>query len=204
MSLGTYRLIAGLGNPGSKYLKTRHNIGFMALEEIAKKESIEFKFNKKLFGQLGDGRIGEKKIRLLKPTTYMNDSGRSVFAAMQWFNLDISQLLIIVDDMDLPLGKLRFREGGGSGGHNGLKNIIQHLGREDFSRLRIGIGPPSLQQTERKEKTVKHVLGEFNKQESKIVDKILYKIIRGLELIETFGLQKGVTYINSFNSEEDL
>ena len=169
MSSGDFQLLVGLGNPGSKYENTRHNIGFMALQRLAFQASVSFRLNKRLFGQLADIRNGSKKRRLLMPNTYMNESGRSINAAMQWFDLDINQILIIVDDMDLPLGKLRFRQEGSSGGHNGLKSIISELGRKDFCRLRIGIGPPSDTAHERKDKTVRHVLGRFTKEELSLI-----------------------------------
>ena len=197
MSSGDFQLLVGLGNPGSKYESTRHNIGFMTLQRLACQDSASFRLNHKLYGQLADIRNGLKKRRLLMPNTYMNESGRSINAAMQWFDLNINQILIIVDDMDLPLGKLRFREEGSSGGHNGLKSIISELGRKDFCRLRIGIGPPSETAHERKDKTVRHVLGRFTKEEHSKVDIALDKVIKGLEIIEEFGLKKGVTFINS-------
>ena len=201
MSSGDFQLLVGLGNPGPKYDSTRHNIGFMALQRLAFQASVSFRLNKRLFGQLADIRNGSKKRRLLMPNTYMNESGRSIYAAMQWFDLDINQILIIVDDMDLPLGKLRFREEGSSGGHNGLKSIISELGRKDFCRLRIGIGPPSVTAHERKDKTVRHVLGRFTKEEHSKVDIVLDKVIKGLGIIEEFGLKKGVTFINSSQSD---
>ena len=197
MSSGDFQLLVGLGNPGSKYKSTRHNIGFMALQKLAVQDSASFRLNNKLYGHLADISNGLKKRRLLMPNTYMNESGRSINAAMQWFDLNINQILIIVDDMDLPLGKLRFREEGSSGGHNGLKSIISELGRKDFCRLRIGIGPPSDSVHERKDKTVRHVLGRFTKEEHSKVDIVLDKVIKGLEIIEEFGLKKGVTFINS-------
>ena len=197
MSSGDFQLLVGLGNPGSKYENTRHNIGFMALQRLAFQDSSSFRLNKRLFGQLDDISNGFKKRRLLMPNTYMNESGRSINAAMQWFDLDINQILIIVDDMDLPLGKLRFRQEGSSGGHNGLKSIISELGRKDFCRLRIGIGPPSGEVQERKDQTVSHVLGRFTKEESSKVDIVLDKVIKGLEIIEEYGLKKGITFINS-------
>ncbi len=204
MKSGDFRLLAGLGNPGLKYANTRHNVGFMALEKIAKKESTLFNMNKKLFGHIADMNTGDTKKRLLMPNTYMNESGRSIRAAMEWFGIEINQLLVLVDDMDLPLGKLRLREEGGSGGHNGLKNIIKHLGRNDFCRLRIGIGSPSDINHQRKQKTVPHVLGKFQEEESKVIEKVLEKITKGLELINDFGLDKGTTYINTYQSELEI
>ena len=151
---GDFRLLVGLGNPGPKYTATRHNIGFMVLKRLAVKESIEFRQNKKLLGRLAEIGVGANAISLLMPNTYMNESGNSIRASMDWFGLEINQLLILVDDMDLPLGKLRLKEQGSSGGHNGLKSIISHLGTEDFCRLRIGIGAPSEMMMDRKEKTI--------------------------------------------------
>lgn len=138
------------------------------------------------------------------PNTYMNESGRSVNAALKWFDLEINQVLVIVDDMDLPLGKLRMRESGSSGGHNGLKSIIEHLGSQNFCRLRIGIGAPSVSILERKQKTIPHVLGQFNKSEHQILEGVLDTVVKGLELINDFGLERGITYLNSYKSELDL
>ncbi len=197
MSPCDFLLLAGLGNPGTKYENTRHNIGFMVLKRLANKDSAIFYQNKKLYGQLANLHNGYKKRKLLMPNTYMNESGRSINAAMKWFELDISQILILVDDMDLPLGKLRLRKEGGSGGHNGLKSIISELGSKDFCRLRIGIGPPSELAHERKNKTVSHVLGRFSKEESARVDIVLDKVIKGLDIIQEFGFEKGVNFINS-------
>ncbi len=201
MRSSDFRLLVGLGNPGSQYIKTRHNIGFMALQRIAEEESASFSTNKSLYGQITSIGIGEQKKRLLMPNTFMNESGRSVSAAIQWFDLEINQLLVIVDDMDLPLGKIRIRESGSSGGHNGLKSIINHLGSENFCRLRIGIGSPSLVHSERKQKTIPHVLGEFKKNESQIVECVLDNVLKGLELINNFGLNRGSTYINSYKPD---
>ncbi|KGG16680.1 MULTISPECIES: aminoacyl-tRNA hydrolase [unclassified Prochlorococcus] len=201
MSLGYFQLIAGLGNPGSKYIKTRHNVGFMALEKLAERESATFSFNKKLFGHAAHIGSGKQLKRLLMPNTYVNESGRSIASAMQWFGLDEKELLIIVDDMDLPLGKLRLREEGGSGGHNGLKSIISHIGSQSFCRLRIGIGSPSAIQKERKSKTVNHVLGRFTKEENQIIEKVLDKVIKGIDIIEELGFKQGSNFINSANSE---
>ena len=127
MSTYDLRLVAGLGNPGDKYQGTRHNIGFMALERLAKRESIAFKQSKKLLGDTAELVSGKDVQRLLKPNTFMNESGRSIKAAMEWFDINQEQILIIVDDIDLPLGRLRIRRKGSAGGHNGLQNIIHHV-----------------------------------------------------------------------------
>ena len=200
MESGTFTLIAGLGNPGSKYLETRHNIGFMALEKIAKKESVSFTMNKKIFANVASFSNGDKKQRLLMPNTFMNESGRSIKSAIEWFGIEKNEILILVDDMDLPLGTLRLRTGGSSGGHNGLKNIISHLGTDDFCRLRIGIGSPSNSNFERKRKAIPHVLGQFDKEEERIIGNVLEKITNGLDLIKNLGLDKGVTYLNTLST----
>ena len=122
------RLVVGLGNPGSKYLGTRHNIGFMALERLASRDGLSFRQQAKLHGLAAEQGLGQDRLRLLMPQTFMNDSGRSIRAALDWFGFSPGQLLILVDDMDIPLGRLRLRAQGSAGGHNGLRSTIQHLG----------------------------------------------------------------------------
>ena len=191
-------LLVGLGNPGVKYKDNRHNIGFMILEEIAKKSDAQFKSSKKVYGEITEIGIGDKMQRLLRPNTYMNDSGRSIRAALDWFNLEIDQILVLVDDMDLPLGKIRLREQGGSGGHNGLKSAIQHLGTSNFSRLRIGIGAPSKNSQERKDKTISHVLGDFTLRERSIVAEVMAQIVEVLGNINQIGLRNASNKLNSY------
>mgnify|MGYP000694635483 CR=1 FL=1 len=143
MGSGDFRLIAGLGNPGSKFLRTRHNIGFMALQKIAANESVLFNLNKKLFGNIAEIGLGKHKKRLLMPNTFMNESGRSVAAYSSFFKISSKEILVAHDDLDIPAGAARFKMGGGHGGHNGLRDIIYSLGNDaEFSRLRIGIGHP--------------------------------------------------------------
>jgi len=190
-------LLVGLGNPGSKYKGNRHNIGFMVLEKIAKTKEARFKLSKKIYGEITEIGFGENMQRLLMPTTYMNDSGRSIRAALDWFNLKNDQILVLVDDMDLPLGKIRIRKQGSSGGHNGLKSAIQHLGTSNFCRLRIGIGSPSHLSDERKAKTVSHVLGDFTDKELSILDQIIPEISNTLVNINTIGLEKAINKLNS-------
>ncbi len=195
-------LLVGLGNPGKKYQQTRHNIGFSILRNLAIKESVTFKQSKKVWGEIAEIRCGDVIKRLLLPTTFMNESGRSIKATLDWFGLKTNQLLVLVDDMDLPLGKLRLRKGGGAGGHNGLKSTIQHLGTKDFSRLRIGIGAPADSSEERKAKTVSHVLGQFTSKESLIINEVINEVIEGLNLIDECGLDKTINQINSYQPRE--
>jgi len=200
---GDFRLFVGLGNPGSKYTGTRHNIGYLALEKLAARNFINFRENKKLHGHLAEVGVGDKSIRFLMPNTYMNESGRSIRATLDWFDLRVDQLLILVDDMDIPLGRLRLRRQGSSGGHNGLKSIINHLGTQNFCRLRIGIGSPTEIPKERKEMTVKHVLGKFNARETAIVDDVINEVIEGLELIQHHGMESAGNRINSYMPQEN-
>ena len=195
------RLLVGLGNPGSKYKYTRHNIGFMVLEKLAQKESAEFHQSKKLFGKTASIGIGENIQRLLLPNTFMNDSGQSVRAAMDWFGLEVNQILVLVDDMDLPLGKLRIRTKGGSGGHKGLTSTIKHLGTQNFCRLRIGIGSPSANPEERRQRTISHVLGAFSSDESLILKEVLNEVIINLDLIKKLGVELAANQINSYKTD---
>ena len=201
MSSDELKLLVGLGNPGAEYHKTRHNVGFMVLEEIAKKNNCIFRESKKLFGTTCTYGTGLEKTRLLMPKTYMNESGKSVRSARDWFNVENHQLIVLVDDMDLPLGKIRVRSKGSSGGHNGLKSIINHLGTSEFKRLKIGIGPPSEEQKERKSKTVSHVLGRFSKEEFLIINFIIKEIINCIESIKSNNWEKITTRLNSYKPD---
>lgn len=135
------KVIAGLGNPGSKYEETRHNVGFKVIDQLS--ESLSIPLNKQKFnGLYGIGEVNGHKICLLKPLTYMNRSGDSIIPLMKYYKVDRDDLLVIYDDLDTVPGKLRLREKGSAGGHNGMKSIIQHLGTQDFKRVRIGIGRP--------------------------------------------------------------
>ena len=195
------KLLVGLGNPGTEYEKTRHNVGFMVLEEIARKNNCSFRDSKKLFGRTCEYGSGIEKTRLLMPNTYMNESGKSVRLAKDWFNFQNNQLIVLVDDMDLPLGKIRVRSKGSSGGHNGLKSIINHLGTAEFKRLKIGIGAPSNDQKERKSKTVSHVLGSFSKEEFIILNFIIQEIISCIESITSNNWEKISTRLNSYKPD---
>ena len=193
-----FKLLVGLGNPGSEYEKTRHNVGFMVLEEIARKNNCRFRESKKLLGRTCEYGSGIEKTRLLMPNTYMNESGKSVRSAKDWFNFQNNQLIVLVDDMDLPLGKIRVRSKGSSGGHNGLKSIINHLGTDEFKRLKIGIGAPSNDIQERRSKTVSHVLGRFSKDEFIILNFIIQEIVSCIESITSNNWEKITTRLNSY------
>jgi peptidyl-tRNA hydrolase, PTH1 family len=133
-------LVAGLGNPGREYASTRHNVGFMVCDELARRHSASFR--SKFSGEFAELRLDETRIALLKPQTFMNESGRSVRPAVRFFKVSPRRLLVLHDEVDLEPGRLQVRFGGGLAGHNGLRSIAQHLGTHDFARLRIGVGRP--------------------------------------------------------------
>ena len=190
--------MAGLGNPGSRYEGTRHNVGFMALEAVAAAAGSAFRAQPRLQGLLADVGNGEERLRLLLPQTFMNESGRSLRAALDWFGFDPAALLVVVDDMDLPLGRLRLRASGSAGGHNGLRSTISHLGTQDFARLRIGIGAPADNPAERRARTIGHVLGRFSAGEQPLLQAVLSEVQAGIGLIQRQGIERAANRLNGF------
>ena len=195
------RLLVGLGNPGARYEQTRHNVGFMVLDRLAEAHAVPFRNQSRLHGLLAEVGTGADRLRLRKPQTFMHDSGRSIRAALDWFQFDTAQLLVMVDDMDLPLGRLRLRASGGAGGHNGLRSAIQHLGGQEFARLRIGIGAPPGEPEERRSRGVSHVLGRFSAAETAVLEEVLQEVQAGVDQIRRLGLEKAGNRLNSFRAE---
>lgn len=157
------KLIVGLGNPGKDYEYTRHNIGFIIVDELAKRFNISLdktKFN----GLYGMGMVQGEKVILLKPLTYMNLSGEAIRPLMDYYDVDLEDILVIYDDLDLPQGKIRLRTKGSPGGHNGIKSIVQHVKTEDFKRIRVGIGRP-----QNGMKITDYVLGRFTNEEVNLI-----------------------------------
>jgi peptidyl-tRNA hydrolase, PTH1 family len=182
-------LIVGLGNPGSKYANTRHNVGFTVVDEVARRLGISFQ--EKFQAQFGQGDRDGERIYLLKPMTFMNLSGESVGEAARFFKIEVGEkLLVVSDDLDLPLANLRLRLFGGPGGHNGLKSIIEHLGTENFPRLRIGIG-----RSEEGE-TTSHVLGKLSKQEEPLMKDAVQLAADGIEHILKNGVALAMNKVN--------
>lgn len=161
------KVVVGLGNPGSKYENTRHNIGWMVLDRLADRHGASGSVKTKDAAATARGRIGDDELILVKPMTYMNRSGEAVRKAMARERTPMQDVLIVVDDMDLPFGKLRMKARGSAGGHNGLRSIIGEMGTESFARLRVGIGAPV------KGNTISHVLGDFAHAEQQHLDLIL-------------------------------
>lgn len=163
------KLIVGLGNPGKKYAATRHNVGFMAIKQLSEEFEIR-NVDKDCESLIAQGVINDKKVILAQPLTYMNKSGRAVFKLMNKYDIDIEDLIVIYDDLDLPAGKVRIKGSGGSGGHKGIRSIIDYLDSDDITRIRIGIGRPiELDVTE-------YVLREFDKEQQKNIEKVLKNV----------------------------
>ena len=163
-------LIAGLGNPGKQYFATRHNIGFSAIDYISQKYNVNVS-KIKYKGLFGEGEIAGQKVVLLKPQTFMNLSGESIIAACNWYKIPPENVIILHDDISLPVGKLRIREKGSAGGHNGLKSIIAHLNSDNFCRMKIGVGAPNPETD-----LADYVLGRISKEEEKILFDVLTRV----------------------------
>jgi peptidyl-tRNA hydrolase, PTH1 family len=189
------QLIVGLGNPGSKYDQTRHNIGFAAVDVLARTWQIGLAENRKFQGIFGEGRAVTDKVRLLKPTTFMNLSGQSIRAVMDWYKLPAESVLVIYDDMDLPLGKMRLRQSGSAGGHNGVKSAIAHLGTQNFPRLRIGIG--SAKDYHPDKEVISHVLGRFSASEEKLLPEVFNLVVGAVEMGLKQGIPKAMSLYNN-------
>jgi PTH1 family peptidyl-tRNA hydrolase len=157
------KLVVGLGNPGQRYAHSRHNVGFMIVERFARAHDLRFA-RKRFNAEIAEGEIGGTRVRLAKPQTYMNLSGESVGKLFKFFKVEPHDLIVIYDDLDLPLGKMRMRAKGSAGGHHGMESIIAHIGTSDFPRLRVGIGRPN------PDADIDHVLGEFEGDERKLMD----------------------------------
>ncbi len=196
------KYIVGLGNPGKEYQNNRHNIGFLVLENLADKYESKFIFKNKLKSRFSELKIKNFTYRLFLPNTFMNKSGEAVRAIVDWYKVDIDQLFIIVDDMDLPLGKIRFRKKGGSGGHNGLKNIIENLHTQNFNRIRVGIGSPKETQRSSNCNTISHVLGNISSEEKIVLDKVYLQINKSIEQLNTRKEDHIMNELNSFNQEK--
>jgi peptidyl-tRNA hydrolase, PTH1 family len=189
------RLIVGLGNPGAKYDQTRHNIGFAAIDTLARAWQIPLSEHRKFQGWFGEGNVFRTKVCLLKPTTFMNLSGQSIRAVTDWYKLAPEEVLVVYDDMDLPIGKMRLRQSGSAGGHNGMKSAIAHLNSQNFPRLRIGIGTPRAKGADKE--VVSHVLGRFSQGENSVMDEVLRLVVDAVELSLKQGIPKAMSLYNN-------
>lgn len=188
------RLIVGLGNPGETYRDTRHNIGFMVLDEIARRMGAAFREEKRWSGLVAKFTGGY----LLKPLTFMNDSGRSVQAVGHFYKASPAQTLVVYDDVDLPLGRLRFRTSGSAAGHNGIRSLISSLGSDEFPRLKVGISPADGRPAG--ERMVGHVLGKFSTEERPVLQTVIQRAADAVLSAVDRGLE---TAMNVFNRQTE-
>jgi len=192
------KLIVGLGNPGQGYANNRHNIGFVCLNHFAKMQAIRFD-KKQCKARIGSGEVAGSKVVIAKPQTYMNRSGQSVSLLVDKFNVSPDNLLVIHDDLDLPLGKIRIRQGGSAGGHKGVGSIITELGSQNFIRIRVGIGRPDKNEgfTEFNEDEIKaYVLSDFTSAEKQAIIQVIPTVSEAILCLLTEGL---VAAMNRYN-----
>ncbi|RLC86753.1 MAG: aminoacyl-tRNA hydrolase [Chloroflexi bacterium] len=183
-------LIAGLGNPGPKYTANRHNIGFRCLERLAAAHDLAFDRRQKR-ARVALGTIQGRRVVLAKPQTFMNESGRAVAPLAHFYKVPLERLLVVYDDLDLPLGTIRLRPEGGSGGHKGMRSIIEHLGSQEFPRLRIGIGRPPGQMD-----PAAYVLQDFSTEEETLLDEVLERAVAAIETWLTEGIEAAMERYN--------
>jgi PTH1 family peptidyl-tRNA hydrolase len=195
------KLVVGLGNPGREYDGTRHNVGFAALDRLADKLGCSFRRKSRFAAQVAEAGAGDAgKVTLAKPQTFMNRSGSAVQALLVWLKIEPGQLLVVVDDADLPLGQIRLRPSGGSGGHNGLRSIIETLGgNEEFARLRIGIGRTAPVGTD----ITGHVLGRFAPAEREVAEEALATAVEAMECCLRDGLAEAMNRFNRRSPRAD-
>ncbi len=184
------KLIAGLGNPGARYAKSRHNVGFMVADRFANAHEMKF-LRRRFNADVAEGEVAGTRVMVIKPRTFMNSSGEAVGKFFAFYKVAPHDLLVIYDDLDLPLGRLRLRSRGSAGGHHGMESIIASIGTTDFPRVRIGIGRPN------PDADIDHVLGEFGPDELRVMDETLERAARGVDAWLTDGIAKAM---NEFNS----
>lgn len=189
------RVIAGLGNPGKKYALTRHNLGFMVVEEFAKKHGMTFKEENEFNAKVAKGVCGDQQLHLLMPTTYMNESGRAIRRCLDFYKVTPGELLVVADDVSLPYGEMRLRQVGSAGGHNGLKNIELHLSTQHYSRLRMGIGRELIEG----QPLADYVLGNFTPEE---LGSLTDFVQRGVNILERLTRENVAHVMNSVNTRK--
>ena len=192
-------LIFGLGNPGREYVRTRHNAGFLLVEKLAQHWKLGWTTEKKFRSRLAKTERNGRKFVLSQPQTFMNLSGEAVRSLADFFRLSPQNILLVVDDADLPLGEIRLRANGSSGGHHGLESVEQHLGTRDFPRLRIGIG----RRVDGVRQITNHVLGQFGNDEAELLEKILTRAAEQVECWASEGIAKAMSRFNGVVNKEE-
>ncbi len=191
-------LIAGLGNPGREYERTRHNAGFLVAERFAKLRRVSWSVEERLNARVARAQLDDRRLILCEPLTFMNASGEAVSRVLNYFRVSPARLMVVVDDADLPLGQLRLKPGGSSGGHHGLESVEQHLGLRDYARLRVGIGRTA----DGRRDIAGHVLGKFSAAEEPMLEQVLSRCCQQLECWLRDGLAKAMNQFNGALSPE--
>ena len=191
------KLVVGLGNPGKAYARNRHNVGFHCLNYFAKLHSIRFD-RRQCQARIGTGELGGEKLLLAKPRTFVNLSGKAVGCLVSKHNVPLGDLLVIHDDLDLPLGKIRLRPGGSSGGHKGMKSIISVLKSEEFPRLRVGIGHPQVEGLSNtgEDVIVSYVLSDFTPQEEELIKPVIASVAEAIDCFLNQGMEVAMSRFN--------
>ena len=190
------KVIAGLGNPGAEYVNTPHSIGFEVVDAVARGIGASWKGSSSFKGELATGLLGGVKVLLVKPQTYMNLSGECVSPVLKYHNATIEDLLVVSDDIDLPVGRLRIRKGGSAGGHNGLKSVIERTGSQDFARLRIGVG----RDPQSRSNVIGHVLGKFSPEDRQAMDEVVATAAEAVGAIENENLETAMNRYNGWTA----
>ena len=188
------KTVIGIGNYGKKYLGTRHNVGFEVVDQLARQHGVQVS-RKRFLSLTANIQLGEEAVLLVKPQTYVNETGQAVRQILDWFRLWPTDIMVVCDDASLPLGRGRVRRGGSSGGHKGLQSVIAHLGTEDFARLRVGIGeaePGGM---------IDHVLSRFAPEEMESIEEVIWKAAEAVTVWATEGLEPSMNRFNSVGQE---
>ncbi len=189
------KLVAGLGNPGPRYARSRHNVGFVVVDELARRWGVAVdRFDRHFEALLGEATVGSQRVLLLKPQTYMNLSGRSVAAACRFYKVALDDLLVVYDDVDLPVGQIRIRAGGSSGGQKGMEDVLRHMGSQEIARIRVGIGKVH------RSATVDHVLGTFAPDERESAEQAVWT---AADAVECWLREDLTAAMNRFNRRAD-
>ena len=190
------KIVAGLGNPGAEYANTPHSIGFEVVDALARSLGVQWRASSSFKGELASGTLGGVKVMLVKPATFMNLSGDCVAPVARYKNAAVEDMLVVSDDIDLPVGRVRVRVGGSAGGHNGLKSVIERVGSADFVRLRIGVGRDSRNRAN----VIGHVLGKFAPEDRRVMDEVVEEAVKAIGTIELEGAETAMNRYNGWTA----
>ncbi len=189
------KVIAGLGNPGAEYASTPHSVGFEVADAVVRAMGASWTAKSSFRGEIAAGVFAGSRVTVLKPSTYMNLSGDSVAPVLRYSNASVADLIVVSDDIDLPVGRMRLRVGGSAGGHNGLKSVIERVGSPEFVRLRIGVG------RDRRDRSnvVSHVLGKFSPEARAVIDDVVVEAVKALEILVSNNIQLAMNRYNGWS-----